>query len=66
MPPSTVGPPFDRFLATAEAVARARPEVDLGTAREVSGEAATLLHDGMALERELRGWGGGRSLPFGG
>jgi hypothetical protein len=46
-----VGPPFaDRFLATAEAVARARPEVDLDAAREVFREAATLLHDGLALD----------------
>ena len=44
------GPPLDQFLATAEAVARARPEVDLETAREVFREAATLLHDGLALD----------------
>jgi hypothetical protein len=50
MPPSTVGPPFDRFLATAEAVARARPEVDLEMAREVFHEAATLLDNGLALD----------------
>jgi hypothetical protein len=50
MPNSTVGPPFDQFLATAEAVARARPEVDLELAREVFLEAATLLHNGLALD----------------
>jgi hypothetical protein len=50
MPPSSVGPPFDQFLATAEAVARARPEVDLEMAREVFHEAATLLHNGLALD----------------
>jgi hypothetical protein len=50
MPPSTAGPPFDRFLATAEAVARERPEVDPELAREVFQEAATLLHDGLALD----------------
>jgi len=50
MPPHTVGPPFDQFLATAEAVAQARPEVDLDTAREVFLEAATLLHNGLALD----------------
>src|SRR5437870_5370347 len=50
MRPSTVGPPFDQFLATAEAVARARPEVDLDLAREVFQEAATLLHNGLALD----------------
>jgi hypothetical protein len=50
MPPSTVDPPFDQFLATAEAVAQARPEVDLEVAREVFREAATLLHNGLALD----------------
>jgi hypothetical protein len=44
------GPPFDQFLATAEAVARTRPEVDLEMAREVFYEAATLLHNGLALD----------------
>ena len=50
MPPSTAGPPFDQFLATAEAVARERPEVDPELAREVFQEAATLLDDGLALD----------------
>jgi hypothetical protein len=50
MPPSTIGPPFDQFLATAEAVARARPEVDLEMAREVFHEVATLLYNGLALD----------------
>jgi hypothetical protein len=50
MPHGTVGPPFDQFLATAEAVAQARPEVDLEMAREVFHEAATLLHNGLALD----------------
>jgi hypothetical protein len=50
MPSSSVGPPFDQFLATAEAVAQARPEVDLEMAREVFREAATLLHNGLALD----------------
>ena len=50
MPPSTVDPPFDQFLATAEAVAQARPEVDVEIAREVFHEAATLLHNGLALD----------------
>jgi hypothetical protein len=50
MPPSSVGPPFDQFLATAEAVAQARPEVDLEMAREVFQEVATLLHDGLVLD----------------
>ncbi|MDP3894198.1 hypothetical protein [Nocardioides sp.] len=50
MPPSTPGPPFDEFLAAAETVALARPEVDLEMAREVFQEAATLLHNGLALD----------------
>jgi hypothetical protein len=50
MPPSTAGPPFEQFLATAEAVAQARPEVDLEVAREVFLEAATMLHNGLALD----------------
>ncbi|MGK5110828.1 hypothetical protein [Geodermatophilus sp. CPCC 205506] len=50
MPPNTAGPPFDQFLATADAVAQAGPEVDLATAREVFLEVATLLHNGLALD----------------
>ena len=50
MPHSSVGPLFDQFLATAEAVARARPEVGLEMVREVFHEAATLLHNGLALD----------------
>ena len=50
MLPSPVGPPFDQFLATAEAVAQARPTVDLEMAREVFLEVATLLHNGLALD----------------
>src|ERR671921_1545348 len=50
MPPGTVRPPFDQFMATAEAVAGARPEVDLEMAREVFHEAATLLDNSLALD----------------
>jgi hypothetical protein len=50
MPPGTVRPPFDQFLATADAVAKERPEVDLELAREVFHEAATLLDNGLALD----------------
>ena len=50
MPSRTVGPPFDRFLATAEAVARSRPDVDPEVAHEVFLEVATLLDDGLALD----------------
>jgi hypothetical protein len=50
MSPSTIVPPYDRFLATAEAVAQARPEVDLEMAREVFQDVATLLYNGLALD----------------
>ena len=50
MPPSSAGPPLAQFLATAEAVARARPEVDVEMAREVFREAATLLDNGLAFD----------------
>ena len=50
MPSSTIGPPFDQLLTTAEAVAKARPEVDAEMAREVFEEAATLLHNGLVLD----------------
>jgi len=50
MPPRELAPPFDQLLATAEAVARERPDVDLEMAREVFLEAATLLDNGLALD----------------
>jgi hypothetical protein len=50
MPSNPAGAPLGKFLATAEAVAEARPEVDLEMAREVFQEAATLIHDGLVLE----------------
>jgi hypothetical protein len=50
MPPSRVDPPFDQFLATADALAEARPDVDLEMAREVFLEVATLLYNGLALD----------------
>ena len=50
MPPTTVEPPFDQFLATAEAVAQARPEVDVEMVREVFLEVATMLDNGLALD----------------
>ena len=45
-----VDPVFEPFMATADAVARERPEVDLELARELFQEAATLLHNGLALD----------------
>jgi hypothetical protein len=50
MPPTDVGPPYDQFLVTAEAVAQARPDVDPEMAREVFHEVATLLYNGLALD----------------
>jgi hypothetical protein len=50
MPLNEVDPPFDQFLATAEAVIQARPDVDPEMTREVFLEAATLLHNGLALD----------------
>lgn len=44
------GPPFDEFMAAADAVAQARSDVDLDMAREVFHEAATLLHNGLVLD----------------
>jgi hypothetical protein len=50
MSTSTRGPAFDPFMATADAVAQARPGVDLEMVREIFQEAATLLHNGLALD----------------
>ncbi len=50
MATSTVQPPFDQFLAVADAVARRRPEVELHLAREVFREVATMLYNGLALD----------------
>jgi hypothetical protein len=45
-----VEPLFEPFLATAEAVAGERPDVDPELAREIFEEAAFLLHNGLALD----------------
>ncbi|MFW5473529.1 hypothetical protein ACOCJ5_09475 [Knoellia sp. CPCC 206450] len=50
MTDAALQPPYDRLLATADGVADARPEVDREMAREVFREAATLLHNGLALD----------------
>ena len=50
MPTDTWHPPFDRFFDTAEAVAKARPDVDLDLAHEVFDEVATLLYNGLVLD----------------
>ncbi len=41
---------FDRFAATAAAVTKARPEVDAAMVREIFDDAATMLHNGLALD----------------
>ena len=43
-------PLMGQFMATAEATARARPDVDVEMAREVFHEAATMLHNSLALD----------------
>ena len=50
MPSNPLGPAFDPFMATAQDVAQARADVDLEMAREVFEEAATWLHNGLALD----------------
>ncbi len=50
MSSATVDPPFDQFLATAEAVVQARPEVDPEMIREVFLEVATTLHNSLVLD----------------
>lgn len=50
MSSSTVHPPFDLLLATARKVSRERADVDPELAHEVFLEAATLLHNGLALD----------------
>lgn len=50
MPSNSPNPLAERFLAAADSVALARPEVDVDMAREVMLEAATMLHDGLALD----------------
>ena len=41
---------LDPFLAAADAAAARRPEVDEDVARELMGEAATMLHNSLALD----------------
>ena len=41
---------FDRFAATAVTVARTRPQVDPAMIEEIFGDAATMLHNGLALD----------------
>ena len=41
---------FERFAATAAEVADARPQVDPAMVREIFDDAATMLHNGLALD----------------
>ena len=50
MSASAVRPPFDRFLATADAVARERAEVDLEPPRDIFLVVATRLDVARALD----------------
>lgn len=47
---SDANPLLVPFLAAAEDVCAARPEVDADLARELMAEAATMLHNGLALD----------------
>jgi hypothetical protein len=50
MPPYSEADLRIRFRAAADDVASARPGVDLEIARELMDEAATMLHDSLALD----------------
>ena len=50
MSTSTTDLLFDRFSATADTVAAARPSVDPSMIREIFDDAATMLHNGLALD----------------
>lgn len=50
MPTNAADLLFDRFAATAVAVTQARPEVDAAMVHEIFDEAATLVHNGLALD----------------
>ena len=50
MSTSTADLLFGRFAATATAVVEARPQVDPAMIREIFDDAATMLHNGLALD----------------
>ena len=50
MQQDTTNPLMSPFLVTAEEAARARPSVDPDMIREIFVEAATMLHNGLALD----------------
>lgn len=50
MQQDTANPLMSPFLEAAEEAARARPSVDPEMIREIFVEAATMLHNGLALD----------------
>lgn len=50
MSTSTADLLFDRFSATADTVVAARAQVDPAMIREIFDDAATMLHNGLALD----------------
>jgi hypothetical protein len=50
MTSDAANPLLDQFMAAADTVAEARPGVDPELARELMQEAATRLHNGLALD----------------
>ena len=50
MSPTIPASILEPFLAAADTAAASRPEVDRDMAREVMGEAAEILHNGLALD----------------
>ena len=50
MPPTAPTEMLEPFLASADAVASSRPDVDRETARELMAEAAGMLYDSLALD----------------
>jgi hypothetical protein len=50
MSSSTADLLLEQFMATAVAVAEARPQVDPAMVREIFDDAATMLHNGLALD----------------
>ncbi len=50
MADSTADLLFDRFAVTGAEIAKARPQVDPAMIEEIFDEAATLLHNGLALD----------------
>lgn len=50
MTAGTIRPPFDRFLDTAEVLARTRSEDEGDIIREVFREVASMLDNGLALD----------------